>query len=114
MSEPAALVSDVYTPSEWGQQAWFYEGIEDRQQRRALALIEAFGTPGGGDKVCFVGDQIVIAALRDPTQIECEISLVVHPLAEFVEWFAASNERDAEESTLRWIEKIVHWPDLGC
>jgi hypothetical protein len=104
---------DVHTPSGWGESHYFYEGIEDLRQRRALALISAFGN-GGTVKVAFVADQIVIAALPDPMASDDDLVLVVRPLDEFIENFTASNARDADSLTLRWIEKIVQWPDLGC
>ena len=104
-------VIDVYTPSLWGDPAWFYEGIEDKRRRRALALISGFGTPGGGDKVCFIGDLIVIASPPFPQN---DMELVVRPLDEFLTDYGATCERDGDPMTLRWVEKIVHWPELGC
>lgn len=106
-------VSDVYTPSEWGDSYWFFEGVEDLKQRRALALIGRFGTPGGGDKVCFVGDQIVIASPAFPGGADT-VELVVRPLDEFIKDYWTTCTRDADPMTLRWVEKIVYWPDLGC
>jgi hypothetical protein len=108
-------VSDIpiYTPSEWGESHWFFEGIEDRQQRRALALISHFGTPGGGDKVAFIADQIVIAVQPEPGVTD-NVDLVIRPLDEFVKDYSLSIERDADPMALRWVEKIVHWPELGC
>jgi hypothetical protein len=106
-------VSPVYTPSEWGDQAYFYQGIEDRAQRRALALIGAFGSLGGGDRVCFVADQIVIAAPAQP-QGDGSVDLVVRPLDEFIADYSRHVARDGDPRALRWIEKIVHWPELGC
>jgi hypothetical protein len=102
----------VYTPSEWGENAAFFEGIEDRRQRRALALIQQFGTPGGCDKVCFIGDMIVIASVEPCDNYD--VDLVVRPLDEFIAAFSATIERDADPMALRWVEKVVHWPELGC
>jgi len=106
-------MAEVYAPGDWGESYWFFEGIEDVQQRRALALINRFGTPGGGDKVAFVADHIVIASVEELSDNH-EVELVVRPLAEFIADFSAANERDADPMALRWVEKIVHWPDLGC
>jgi len=38
----------------------------------------------------------------------------VRPLDEFIQAYSAQCERDADPMALRWVEKIVHWPDLGC
>jgi hypothetical protein len=73
-----------------------------------------FGVPGGGEKVCFIGDLIVIAAPADPVAERDEIELCVRPLDEFITNFSANIERDADPMALRWVEKIVHWPELGC
>lgn len=108
-----SAVCDVYIPTDWGDSYWFFEGIEDLRQRRALALINRFGTPGGGDRVCF-GDHIIIASPPEPMANQNNIGLVVRPLDEFLRDFSASIERDADPMALRWVEKIVHWPDLGC
>lgn len=105
---------EVHTPSEWGESFWFFEGIEDKRQRRALALISHFGTPGGGDRVCFVGEMVVIASPPGPMANNEEITLTVLPLDEFITNFSAGIDRDVEPSALRWVEKIVHWPELGC
>jgi hypothetical protein len=104
-------MAEVYTPGEWGESYWFFEGIEDLQQRRALALISAFGTPGGGDKVAFVADQIVIAS---PEVQGCEMQLTVRPLEEFLSDYGNECDRMGDPMALRWVEKIVHWPELGC
>lgn len=106
-------VSEVYTPSEWGSHHDFFDGFEDRQQRKALALIRAFGTPGGGDKVCFVGSYIIIASPAHPQGAD-EVDLVVRDLDEFVADFSTSIARDVDPDAMRWVEKITHWPDLGC
>jgi len=100
-------ISRVYDPTNWGYSYWFFEGIENKQHRRALALVNRFGTPGGGDKICFIEDYIVISSPPEP-------DLVVRKLDEFIDNFSISIERDADPMALRWIEKIVHWPDLGC
>ena len=106
-------ISGVYTPSDWGDSYWFFEGVEDAKQRRALALINRFGTPGGGDKVCFADDLIIIAAPAFAGGAD-DVELVVRPLDEFIQAYSAQCERDADPMALRWVEKIVHWPDLGC
>jgi hypothetical protein len=97
---------EVYTPSEWPSHHDFYDGFEDRTQRKAVALIHAFGTAGGGDKVAFVGPWIVIASPAHPQGAD-EVELVVRDLKEFVADFATSVRREVDPEAMRWVEDIT-------
>jgi len=92
----------VYIPSEGGT----FAEVSDRRQRRALALIQQFGVPGGGEKVCFVGDMIVVASPCGPLAGD-EIDLCVCHLAEFIRGVSADAERNGDGDALRQVEMIA-------
>jgi hypothetical protein len=102
----------VHRPDTFGESYWFYEGIEDRKQRRAIALLSRFGSPGGGDLVVFAHDLIIIASPEGPGGMTME--LCVRPLDDFLKAYGDECRRQGDDSAMRWVDKIAEWPDLGC
>jgi hypothetical protein len=98
-------ISEIHTPCDWEDDA--FRDITDPGQRRALALIHLFGIPGGGEKVCFAGDLIIIAAPPHDQMASEDIELCVVPLDEFLVNFSANMARDADPDLLRRVDDIA-------